>query len=54
MAVGIVLDTFLVRGVLVPALFHLIGPRVWFPRRVRVEGESSAPSLQAASSGRGR
>jgi len=33
MAVGLLLDTFLIRGVLVPALFLLIGPRVWFPRR---------------------
>lgn len=33
MAVGLLLDTFVIRGVLVPALFLLIGPRVWFPRR---------------------
>jgi RND superfamily putative drug exporter len=33
MAVGLLLDTFLIRGVLVPALFLLIGPRVWFPSR---------------------
>jgi uncharacterized membrane protein YdfJ with MMPL/SSD domain len=32
MAVGLLLDTFVIRGVLVPALFLLIGPRVWFPR----------------------
>jgi RND superfamily putative drug exporter len=31
MAVGILLDTFLVRGAIVPALFHLIGPKVWYP-----------------------
>jgi RND superfamily putative drug exporter len=31
MAVGLLLDTFVIRGVLVPALFLLIGPRVWFP-----------------------
>ena len=33
MAVGLLLDTFIIRGVLVPALFLLIGPRVWFPGR---------------------
>jgi len=52
MAVGILLDTFLVRGVLVPALFHLIGPRVWLPRRVRADTEPAAPSLPAAYAGR--
>ncbi|HEX6969216.1 MAG TPA: MMPL family transporter [Micromonosporaceae bacterium] len=31
MAVGILLDTFVIRGALVPALFRLIGPRVWYP-----------------------
>lgn len=34
MAVGILLDTFLIRGALVPALFRMIGPRVWWPGRV--------------------
>ncbi|GGM48587.1 MMPL family transporter [Dactylosporangium sucinum] len=33
MAVGILLDTLLIRGLLVPALFHLIGPRIWWPGR---------------------
>jgi uncharacterized membrane protein YdfJ with MMPL/SSD domain len=33
MAVGLLLDTFIIRGVLVPSLFLLIGPRVWFPRK---------------------
>ncbi|HEX6870191.1 MAG TPA: MMPL family transporter, partial [Micromonosporaceae bacterium] len=31
MAVGILLDTFLIRGILVPALLHLVGARSWFP-----------------------
>ena len=30
-AFGVLLDTFLVRSVLVPALVLLIGPRVWWP-----------------------
>jgi RND superfamily putative drug exporter len=33
-AIGVLLDTMLVRTVLVPALFLVIGERVWWPRRV--------------------
>jgi RND superfamily putative drug exporter len=35
MAVGILLDAFLVRTLLVPALIALVGPVGWWPRRVR-------------------
>ena len=28
---GILLDTFVVRTVVIPALFTLIGPRIWWP-----------------------
>jgi RND superfamily putative drug exporter len=31
---GILLDTFVVRTVVIPALFMLIGPRIWWPARV--------------------
>jgi RND superfamily putative drug exporter len=31
---GILLDTFIVRTVLVPALFTLIGARIWWPAKV--------------------
>jgi putative drug exporter of the RND superfamily len=31
---GILLDTFLVRTVVIPAIFTLIGPRVWWPAHV--------------------
>ncbi|MBJ7338835.1 MMPL family transporter [Mycolicibacterium sp.] len=31
---GILLDTFLVRTVIIPALFTLVGPRIWWPARV--------------------
>ena len=31
---GILLDTFVVRTVVIPALFTLIGPRVWWPAKV--------------------
>ena len=38
-AFGVLLDTFLVRSVLVPALVELIGPRVWWPSRLGREEE---------------
>jgi RND superfamily putative drug exporter len=38
-AFGVLLDTFLVRSVLVPALVELIGPRVWWPSGLAREEE---------------
>ena len=37
---GILLDTFVVRTVIIPALFTLIGPRIWWPA-LRVTGYGS-------------
>ena len=34
-AVGVLIDTFLVRSILVPALTTLVGDRAWWPSRVR-------------------
>lgn len=31
---GILLDTFVVRTAVIPALFALIGPRIWWPARL--------------------
>ena len=43
-AFGVLLDTFLVRSVLVPALVELIGPRVWWPSALaREEDERTGP-----------
>jgi putative drug exporter of the RND superfamily len=43
-AFGVLLDTFLVRSVLVPALVLLIGPRVWWPSALaRADGGSGQP-----------
>jgi putative drug exporter of the RND superfamily len=38
-AFGVLLDTFLVRSVLVPALVEMIGPRIWWPSRLAREEE---------------
>nr|MCH9735088.1 MMPL family transporter [Actinomycetes bacterium] len=46
---GILLDTFVVRTVIIPALFTVIGPRIWWPalpngdRRGRTGGRHRAP-----------
>lgn len=42
---GILLDTFVVRTVVVPALFTMIGPRIWWPARV-ASGEPPPPPLR--------
>ncbi|OBF13000.1 hypothetical protein A5727_01575 [Mycobacterium sp. ACS4331] len=39
---GILLDTFLVRTVVIPALFTLIGPRVWWPARFDADDTGQA------------
>ncbi len=36
-AFGVLLDTFVVRTVLVPALTHDIGPAIWWPKRLHVD-----------------
>jgi len=38
-AFGVLLDTFLVRSVLVPALVELIGPKIWWPSALANEEE---------------
>ena len=43
-AFGVLLDTFLVRSVLVPALVLLIGPKIWWPSSLaRAEGGGGHP-----------
>ena len=36
---GIMLDTFVVRTVVIPALFTLVGPAIWWPAFTRDEIE---------------
>jgi RND superfamily putative drug exporter len=34
-AFGVLLDTMIVRSILVPALVHEIGPKVWWPSKLQ-------------------
>lgn len=47
---GILLDTFVVRTVVIPALFTLIGPRIWWPafRADDIENTDSIPAVVSA------
>jgi RND superfamily putative drug exporter len=38
-AFGVLLDTIIVRSILVPALVHEIGPKVWWPSKLQHEGK---------------
>jgi RND superfamily putative drug exporter len=42
--IGVLLDTLLVRTVLVPALAFLLGDRFWWPGRIRGEAVDRAPA----------
>ncbi|MBE4736719.1 MULTISPECIES: MMPL family transporter [Streptomyces] len=42
-ALGVLLDTFIVRSVLVTALFLDVGPKVWWPHRLAREDGGAAP-----------
>lgn len=44
---GILLDTFVVRTVVIPALFTLIGPKIWWPNRI----DSSETQTSTATQG---
>jgi putative drug exporter of the RND superfamily len=48
-ALGVLLDTFVVRSVLVTALFLDIGPKVWWPHRLAHEDGGAAPRQPAGS-----
>jgi RND superfamily putative drug exporter len=42
-AFGVLLDTLIVRSILVPALVLDIGPKVWWPSRLAREDDTQAP-----------
>lgn len=48
-ALGVLLDTFVVRSVLVTSLFLDLGPRVWWPNRLAREDGSTGPEPESAA-----
>lgn len=46
---GILLDTFLVRTVVIPALFTLLGPKVWWPSRIDPVSDAEDPAAGYSS-----
>jgi putative drug exporter of the RND superfamily len=46
-AFGVLLDTFLVRSVLVPSLVELIGPQIWWPSALAREQEPERVPVEA-------
>ncbi|HYH88533.1 MAG TPA: MMPL family transporter, partial [Solirubrobacteraceae bacterium] len=42
-AFGVLLDTFIVRSILVPALVLDIGPKIWWPSKLQHERAAAAP-----------
>ncbi|MEU0074330.1 MMPL family transporter [Streptomyces sp. NPDC006332] len=43
-ALGVLIDTFVVRSVLVPSLFLDVGPKVWWPHRLAEEDGGAPPA----------
>lgn len=54
-AFGVLLDTFVVRSLVVPAAVYLLGDRVWWPSRLArgrpPAGPSSSPAVPAEVAG---
>jgi RND superfamily putative drug exporter len=48
MGIGLLLDTFLIRGILIPALLRLIGPRIWWPSRFTYPAEDPLYGVRPA------
>ncbi|MEV8018543.1 MMPL family transporter [Streptomyces sp. NPDC086554] len=52
-ALGVLLDTFIVRSVLVTALFLDVGPKVWWPHALSKDPAVPAQAARAADTGSG-
>ncbi|MEU0785437.1 MMPL family transporter [Streptomyces sp. NPDC006173] len=52
-AFGVLLDTFIVRSVLVTSLFLDVGPKVWWPNRLAHEDGGTRPPPDPAATGAG-
>jgi RND superfamily putative drug exporter len=50
-ALGVLIDTFVVRSVLVTSLFLDVGPRVWWPHRLAREDGGAAAARESAGAG---
>lgn len=48
-ALGVLLDTFIVRSILVTAMFLDVGPKVWWPHALARRPEPAAPSGETTS-----
>ncbi|MFM8762550.1 MAG: MMPL family transporter, partial [Solirubrobacterales bacterium] len=46
-AVGVLIDTFIVRSTLVPALVLEIGRKIWWPSKLSHEGDPDGPTPEA-------
>ncbi|WP_327715875.1 MMPL family transporter [Streptomyces sp. NBC_00490] len=50
-ALGVLLDTFIVRSVLVPALFLDVGPKMWWPHRMAREEATTTQVAEKSAAG---
>ncbi|MER6185723.1 MMPL family transporter [Streptomyces sp. NPDC001652] len=53
-ALGVLLDTFIVRSVLVPALFLDVGPKMWWPHKLAKEDGTATQVAEQPTAGQPR
>lgn len=47
--VGVIVDTFLVRTIIVPAIFSLVGDRIWWPGRLSAQPDAHPHPVEGES-----